>query len=358
MKTQVRAAVYGVAALALAGVVIFSGTTLGLFPLISSDFNPGASAVLSVLLTDPPSVPSGVTAVYLTYSALDVHINGLGDAGWVSTGAQGTVETLGLVNLTQTISSGSIPSGTYNMIRLTITGVQVTFQGKNYSAAVNSGIVDVSIVGGLKVNTSNPSAAIVDIQPTVLNVGSQSAPEFVITAGAKALQVPQSDIRPEMRNVGFRSSIPEREWYRSFEARHSDNLSTESATLSAGSFTLKFTNPTSDPVQISMVAIAPSSAESGPFVALGTLAGSIVFGVGSDRSLQPVNLVADGNGAGTLRLLLAGQGYRLDPNATVTFTFTGNLNSLVSGMTVTKGSDYSVVVIGKHLVAAVTVQAG
>ncbi len=356
VKIQTKAAAYGIAALALAGAVVILGGSTGFLPLTSPEFNPRSSAVLSILLTDPPSIPEGVSAVFVTYSSLAVHINGLGDSGWVNTGAEGTFNALDLLNLTQTISSGTVPSGSYDMVRLTISEVQVTFMGQNYSATVNSGRLTIPIVGGLKVNNSVDSAAVIDIQPTVLDVGNQTAPQFVITAGAKALQVPSDEVGPEMRNVGSRVSFEHRPWFGNFTAHHSDNLSVESAALSATSFNLSLFNPTSDQVVVKMIVITQGTAATLPGMALGKLADSAVFYVGPDGTMHSVSLQGGlGNGVKQLKSILQDAGRTVPPGGTATFVYAGSYISTTIG--VTPGSDYQVLVIGQHLLAAETVQA-
>ncbi len=358
MNTRTKAVAYGITALALAGLVIFSGSTLGLFPLTNSSLNPSSSAVLSILLTDPPSVPAGVTAVYVNYSSLAVHLAGLGDAGWVSTGAKGVIETLGLVNLTQTISSGSVPAGSYNMIRLGIAGVDVTYGGKNYSATVSSGKLDITIVGGLKLNSSSDSAAVIDIRPTVLNLGNQTDPQFVVTTGAKALQVPSGEFKPEMGNVGFRSSLPQKGWFKSFAASHSDNLTAGSASLSASSFKVTLTNPTSDSVTIRMIIVTSAAAGTSPSSALDMLSDSVVFAVDSNGTIQLVTQRAgDGSGVGQVRSLLGGNGFQLNSGSSVTFTFTGSISSFSPGLAIASGTSYNVLVVGEHLLITTTVVA-
>ena len=181
---------YGIAGLVLAGAVIFSGSALGLL-------NASSSGVLSVLLADPPSVPDGVSAVYLAYSGIAVHAEGFGNnSGWVSIPGQGTINSTELfsLNLSQTISNAVVPSLTYNLVALDITGASVDFMGINYSATVNTGRLTVPFEGGLKVNSSSLAAGLIDIQPTILNLGTPSNPNFTLAAGAKALQVQSGDV--------------------------------------------------------------------------------------------------------------------------------------------------------------------
>ena len=68
-------AIAAIIAIVLIGGVLATGilstkTTTTVSPVTSVS----GSGTLAVLLTDPPTVPNGTTAVYVTYSGLAVHI--------------------------------------------------------------------------------------------------------------------------------------------------------------------------------------------------------------------------------------------------------------------------------------------
>jgi hypothetical protein len=91
------------------------------------------------MLTDPPNIPQGVSAVYITYDYLGLHAAGFGQGDWVTLEAQGTLETLGLVNISETITNANIPALNYDQIAFEIASAKVEFHGVNYSATVNGG---------------------------------------------------------------------------------------------------------------------------------------------------------------------------------------------------------------------------
>jgi hypothetical protein len=345
LKLGTKVAAYGLAGLALAGVLIFSGSSLGLL-------NFGSSGVLSVLLTDPPSVPDGVSAVFITYSNLAVHTNSFGDSGWVTIAGAGTIDTLKLVNLSQTISSATIPSLTYNLVAFDISSVKVDFMGKNYSATINSGRLVIPIVGGVEVNSAHSAAALVDIQPTVLNVGDQSDPKFAVTAGAKALQVPDSEETPSMNQVGDRSSMEGRSWLQSFRASHSDTLAGSGLTLTSKSLSFSVTNPGSESLTIRLVVVTPASPGERVAAALGSIANSFVFAVGSDGSLTLQN-----GASGHAETLLEGSGYSLAEGATHQFTYSGAITSLLDGHVISTGTSYNIIVFGSEALSVQTIVA-
>lgn len=345
MKLGTKVAAYGLAGLVLASMIIFSGSSLGLL-------NFGSSGVLSVLLTDPPSVPEGVSAVYVTYSNIAVHVDNSGDSGWVTIAGAGTIDTLKLVNLSQTISSATIPSLSYNLVAFDISSVKIDFMGTNYSATANSPRLVVPIVGGVKVNAAHAAAALVDIQPTVLNLGDQSDPRFAVSTGAKALQVPESEETPSMKEVGNRSSLEGRSWLQSFRASHSDTLASSGLTLVQNSFSFSVTNPGSESLTIRLVVVTPASSGERLTAALGSIANSFVFAVGSDGSLKLQAGASD-----QVQSVLEASGYSLAQGATHQFTYSGAITSLLGSHGISSGTSYSVVVFGSEAVSVQTVVA-
>ncbi len=358
MDTRKRALTYGIGALALAVGLIISGNASGFIQVSNSRLNPGSPSVLSIMLTDPPVVPGGVTAVYITYSDLEVHLIGPGGSGWVDAGATGTIETLALVNLTQTISTSSVPSGTYNLILFNVSAAKVEFEGTNYSATVNSGRLLVPIVGGLELNSSKPGGVVIDIQPTVLRIGNQSDPSFVITTGAKALQIPWGEVTNAMHHLGFRVALGEHPWFRYFIMNHPGQMTVTGATLSASSFSFTLTDSTSVPATVRFVVLSPPSAggRDGRPV---SLVNSIVFLFGADDSIRSLNVNhTKGYTMADIRSALATSGYLLGAGASANFSYAGRISTLLSRSGVVSGSQYQLTVIGNHTLAVATVTAG
>jgi len=349
LRLGTKAAAYGVAGAVLAGAVIFSGSAIGLLSFTSS-------GTLSILLTDPPSVPTGVAAVYITYSDLAVHAVGFGDSGWVGIPGQGTIDTLGLVNFSRTISTAQIPALTYNLVRFNISKASIDFMGKNYTVAVNSGQLTVAFVAGLEVNSSNAAAALVDISPTVLNLGNQSLPSFTMAAGAHALQVPPDQVRPSMKTVGNETSLEGRGWFQSFRTSHSDDITISGLALSPNALSFTAQNPGSDSTTIKLVVVTPDPPMDRADAALGSVGSSFVFVVQPDGSLKLVTGGTNthegesgdqGGGMGmSVQPLFGGQGYTIAGGTSHRFSYSGVIASLFGGHSITSGSGYTVVVMG------------
>jgi hypothetical protein len=334
MRLGTKAAAYGIAGLVLAGAVIVSGSSFGFLNLSSF-------GTLSVLLTDPPSVPDGVSAVYITYSSIAVHAAGFGDSGWVTVSGQGTFDSMKLVNLSQTISTKTIPSLTYNLIALNISKAQVEFLGKNYSGTISSGKLVVPIIGGLKVNSSSSSVALVDIQPTVINLGTKADPSFAIATGAKASPVPATEVTKSMKEVGNRVNLEGRTWFHTFKSNHSGNPTGTGISLTPNSLSFSVSNHESSPIVIKMVLITPDPSGGKAKASLGSVATSAILSVQSDGSLRQFS----GTPA-QVHTLLEASGYSLAAGATRQFSFSGAIVSLQGDHPISSGSTYFLVIIG------------
>ncbi len=346
MDLRTRAAAYGIAGLLISGIAIFAGSVTGSLSVPAGGFNPSSPGFLSIMLTDPPSVPANVTAVYLDYSNLGVHAYGFGDAGWVWTGTAGTIETMSLVNLSQTISAGTVPSGNYNAVAFLVSSAKILYNGVNYTATLNGGRLVATIPGGLEVNSTVPAGALIDLSPVVLNVGTQSSPDFVVTTAARALQVPRGEFVQEMRHLGFRMPLAERGWFRSFIAAHSDNISASSVTFSSTSLSLSVTSPGTDSSTVRVIILSPSASVNVQG-RLGALASSFVFAVQPDGSLQLVsfNQMSRGNMI-SIHTAMATPGFTLAAGASKTFTYSGAITTLLTDQGINRGSTYYVRVFG------------
>jgi hypothetical protein len=345
LRLRTKAAAYGLSGLVIAGTVIFAGSSLGLL-----DAN--SSGILSVLLTDPPSVPDGVTAIYITYTSIAVHATGFGDSGWVEVPGSGTIDTLGLVNLSKTISTSRVPILTYNLVAFNITSTTVVYLGRNYTVNANSRRLTTPFVSELKVNASIPSAALVDISPTVLNLGSSSAPSFTMAAGARAVQVPSLEVKDSMRTVGNEFSLEGHSWFQSFTATHSDNLTISGLVLTANSLSFTAFNPSQDAVALRMIVVTQDPPRPKAGAALGSVASSFDFAVGANGALSLIN-----GAPGTVAQLLQAQGYSLGGGATRQFNYSGQIATMLGGNRVSAGTNYDVVIIGSGTLAIESVVA-
>ena len=137
---------YGLAAVLVAivviAVVLFANPMFSVTPSQTS-----AAASFVVMLTDPPTVPAGTTVLNLTYSDVSLHVTYLnGTADWLPVTASGTVNLFSLVNMSQTIASTTIPSGSaVDKIQFTIADVDAVVNGAMYNVTALSNTLVVSV---------------------------------------------------------------------------------------------------------------------------------------------------------------------------------------------------------------------
>ena len=378
MSSKKNLILSGAAALVVAASILAVSLLTG-FSLLPSANTPGptgsaAPGTLSVMLTDPPHVPAGVTGVYIRYNDLSVHVSEAGNrSGWTLLKSAGSIELLGTVNVTQTISSVKVAMGDYNLLRFTITSATVTYNGKNYTAFVPTSELTVPIVGGIEVNASKPSATVINIQPSVYNIGSASNPEFIIRQWARAFPVPSSQVSEQMEHEGAKLSLTGKTWWSDIEEKYTANAQITSATLTPNSLSVTVKNTGTESTRLRLVVVAPlvSSAMmreeySRPPVAL---SGSAIFIVLPNASLVPIQryilaVHQQGMGAEQIYSALASQGYNLTSGASGTVSYKGtitygfSLANIQSGQSITPGNQYLVSVLGDEALASQVVVAG
>jgi hypothetical protein len=327
----------------------------------------GGQGVLSVLLTDPPRTPHGVTAVFMYYIGLGVH----GESGWTTIKQAGAIELLGTVGQALTLSSASIPAGTYDSVRFQVASAQVTYQGANHSAIVQGGQLTVKIIGGAVVSGSQAAAALIDIQPTVINVGTSSSPQFVLWAQARAFQVPSDQASGATQSEGHRFNLQGNGWWDNDQAKASASLQLSGVSLSPNSLSLNVEDVGSGGTSLKLVAVSSSNFASGStggdsvpeeitssavFVALsnGTLVQFLPYLHASMPDMR-------GENQGSVFDALLSAGYNLTGGSSVHFSYSGSVQ-LSFGLFsqpqgITSGSTYWVTVIGENSIATTSVTA-
>jgi hypothetical protein len=153
-------------------------------------YNTFASGTLSVKVTDPPTDWGAATHVYIHYSAISVHKAGEGnETGWSTVvQSEGWVNLRDAINATQTLGSGALQPGTYNLIRFEIKEANVTVSGQNYTATVSSGKLNIAIIqGGVTISAGQTSSVVIDITPKVVGSPTQG---YRIVPAAKAFPQP------------------------------------------------------------------------------------------------------------------------------------------------------------------------
>lgn len=320
----------------------------------------------SVLLTDPPRVPAGVTAVYVYYNDLAVH----GPGGWTTMKAAGDIEVLGTVNFGETLASANLPSGQYDRVSFDVASAVVTYDGVNYTSFVQGGQLTMRVEGGSVVSASQAAAAIIDIQPTVVNVGGASAPRFVLWAEAMAFPVPSAQIHASFMTEGYRLSLAGQGWWDGDLVKANSSLRLSSVSLSSGSLSLTVADVGSSGAHLKMVVVSPSSMQMGgessvPAYVTGS-AVLVVLPNGTLDQFRPLLHVSmpyiRGENQSSIFDALLMAGYNLSAGSSATLSYAGTIalsfGLLGQPLGITSGTTYWVTVIGDNAVASAQVTAG
>lgn len=315
------AVVAAIAAFALISATILSPGMLALGT--TSTAQSGPSGTLSVLLTDPPTVPVGVTAVYATYNDVQVHVNGAGNlSGWYDLHSSGQINLMSVINVGQTIATTNVPSGLYDALRFNVTAATVTFQGKNYTAHVaisnaTGSQLTVPIVGGIQVTSGQTSAAIIDMTPTVLLMGNSTNPQFAFINSARAYTIPSNSIPRGLILIHHQVNLTSQSWWT--KIIDSARYQLTSATLSPNSLSISVTNTGNVSIVFRFAAVTATESQKGGDVGRASI--SEYFVVEPNATLVPITVTSKIQ----MAWALAAGGYLVPPGSSVTFTYSGQI---------------------------------
>jgi Domain of unknown function (DUF4382) len=330
-------AIAAIIAIVLVGGVLATGilstkTTTTVSPVTSIS----GTGTLAVLLTDPPTVPNGTTAVYVTYSGLAVHISGAANnSGWHVLNAQGQINLMSIINVTQTIASADIQSGVFDRLAFNITSATVTFQGSNHSAYLvyEDHTLVVPIVGGITITNGQTSAAVIDLTPTVLLLGDPSNATFAFIPAARGYTIPAQSIPQTQLHVGQNQELNNQSWYQNNQPK----FEITNVTLTPISLSITVANTGNVPLEFTLAAVTSLTSPGGGMYGMGEMRQTLpsvvsvseFFVVYSNTSLIPLTT----NNHASITKVISGAGYNLPPHASVTFKYSGEIKiGIVQGM--------------------------
>ncbi len=180
--------VAGLAALAALGLLVayFHSN------ILPSNYGAG---YVSVLLTDPPHVPSGTQALFVSYSSLKVLLSNNSGTFWKQINTSGTVNLLSLVNFSKNLSAFNLPANSIvKRMSMRISNATITVNGTTYPVALTNNNISVSVFYSAK-NTSAYNI-LLDLFPTVSAVVSANQTTFVMSPSATAATVVKNNSNP------------------------------------------------------------------------------------------------------------------------------------------------------------------
>jgi Domain of unknown function (DUF4382) len=128
---------------ALVLVLVVIGGVVGFFFYAPSN--------VQVSIRDPPqqSYGSSITAIYVTFTSIDVHIaKARNDSGWHTIATGATVDLFTVLNVSKVLGKASLPAGKYTELRFNVSQVIVTINGVKVTYTIPSGSLKVPITGG------------------------------------------------------------------------------------------------------------------------------------------------------------------------------------------------------------------
>ena len=168
-------------------------------PLVSSN------GTVAFMLTDPAQVPSGTTALNVTFSGARLHETGAtNSSGFVDINASGTINLLSLLNVSQTLGIASLnKTKAYDSIILNVSSSTITINGTAYNVTLPSNKLDVHVS-----NVNGTSGAVlVDLSPTIVQIISANQTMFVMVPSVKAVIVGSSNVNSTVIKVGARARL-------------------------------------------------------------------------------------------------------------------------------------------------------
>ena len=285
-------------------------------------------------MTDPPNVPSGVTAEYIFYSAISVHASGVSnDSGWYVVAGSGSVDLLKIASVSLTLGSASVTSGSFDLARFAIQSAEVTFEGSNYSCLVQRANLALSIGNsGVQVKPNSSSGFVIILSPTIIPFQNGTKAGFVLVTSAKSQPIPSQDWDEKLTTQGATETVNETSWGQ-----------TES--LEASRTTIKITsvNISNNSLVVNVENIGTTNATLISVDILGQVSSGYPLENETSQSNQKSVIAAfDILSNGTLVEPNSFQealssGYLLMPNQNATLTFSGQV-SLVGGLNATSSA--------------------
>jgi hypothetical protein len=160
-----------------------------------------------VMLTNPPVAPEVTTLLDFTYSGVLLHVTyPNGTTEWLPVSASGNVNMSSLTNMTQTIVSTTVQSGsTIDQVQFDVAEVIARVNGSDYSVTPLSNSLVVRVNDG---NVSQPlSGVLLDFNPTLArmqaaNDEGDSVDNYVMVPSAAAITVAEiNDAQVEVDTV-------------------------------------------------------------------------------------------------------------------------------------------------------------
>ena len=172
----------GIAIAAFIGV----GAFIGLIP-----HGGQATTILTIQLTDPPSVPNGTQALLVSYSSLQVRMRG--SSGWITDNTTGIVNLMSLANVSEVVGKLKVPmNASVGTIRFNITSARILVNGMTYNVDVPNHQLSANVIG---VGAAGNMSVLMDMRTKI--AGTANATYMLVTS-LKAVAVNNIDANEQV----------------------------------------------------------------------------------------------------------------------------------------------------------------
>ncbi len=312
-----------------------------------------------MVLTDPPQVPPGTSAVIITYSNVKVQTAGASNQGWVNVQGSGSVNLLANVNGTSTVigNANLASNSTVKAVSFTVLSATAVVNGTRYNVTVPNSNIVVNASGNAQ--TSANSSIIVDFFPTIVTTGSSNSTVYAMNPSATAVVVANAGLGA---SIGVGSTV-------SLNSNENAQLSAAAPSISIVSAHVGSVSNSTNTTVVVMNSGASSVVINGVAIygkenvtAVNSAGASLNLSIGGGLSARAMAAVAitalntmsfstTSSGsmqAATTSTSWQGSGYVLSPGSQATFTFNGPVtyNSGSVKAKVIAGMPYKIVVFG------------
>lgn len=158
-------------------------------------------------LSDPATVPSGTTALFVKYSALQLSVLDNGSTLVRTLPGSGTVNVLDLQNASIVLAVTSLPNGSkVTQIKVNISGAVITIGGQNSSVVIGESTITVNLTNNNTI--SGQKSAIIDLVPSVTAIETVDKTIYVLTPSVRAVMTPENVFAGRSINVSNGGQLP------------------------------------------------------------------------------------------------------------------------------------------------------
>ncbi len=171
---------------AVVGYVLVSG-------VFSTATQTGSQAAteknLLLSLTDPATVPAGTTALFVTFSAMQIQVSNNGQTSTQSLPGSGTVNVLNLRNASIILATANVPNGSkVTQVKVNISNAVITIGGKNYTVVIGEGTLVVNLTTNNTV--FGQKHAVLDLIPAITVIETIDKTIYVLTPNVRGVMPP------------------------------------------------------------------------------------------------------------------------------------------------------------------------